>query len=124
MPVAWERPAGAFEAFEGSQTAGSNALKKQMAGLKTDGWGMWLRELLPVALACRVGMPLLLWQATKEPSSTPPVVPGAGPASAKAGVGGYIYIYIYVLYHIYIYIVYIYIYCVYIYMYYCITLLH
>ena len=35
------------------------------------------------------GMPLLPWQATKEPSSTPPVVPGAAPALAKAGVGGY-----------------------------------
>eukprot|EP00435_Cladocopium_sp_Y103_P002518 s3855_g1.t1 len=28
---------------------------------------------------------LLPWQATKEPSSTPPVVPGAAPALAKAG---------------------------------------
>ena len=37
--------------------------------------------------ACGVGMPLLPWQATKEPSSTPPVVPGAAPALAKAGVG-------------------------------------
>jgi len=30
-------------------------------------------------------VPLL---ATREPSSTPPVVPGAAPALAKAGVGG------------------------------------
>ena len=29
-------------------------------------------------------------------SSTPAVVPGAAPALAKAGVGGYIYIYIYI----------------------------
>jgi len=28
--------------------------------------------------------------ATQEPSSTPPVVPGAAPALAKAGVGGYL----------------------------------
>ena len=40
------------------------------------------------AIACGVGMPLLPWQATKKPSSTPPVVPGAAPALAKAGVGG------------------------------------
>ena len=33
-------------------------------------------------------MPLL---ATREPSSTPPVVPGAAPALAKAGVGGYLF---------------------------------
>ena len=64
--------------------------RQARTSLKTDGWGMWLRELLPVALACGVRMPLLPWQATKEPSSTPPVVPGAAPASAKAGVGGYI----------------------------------
>ena len=59
-----------FEGFEGGQTAGSNALKNRWLGrgcesccqlpgkglrgqartpLKTDGWGMWLRELLPVA---------------------------------------------------------------------------
>ena len=82
LPVALERPAGGFEAFEGGQTAGSNALKNRWLGacgcesccqlpwkglrkglkrlregkrqartpLKTDGWGMWLRELLPVAL--------------------------------------------------------------------------
>ena len=61
-------PAGGFEGFEGGQTAGSNGccqlpgkglregLKGSGAGkrqartpLKTDGWGMWLRELLPVA---------------------------------------------------------------------------
>ncbi len=41
-------------------------------------------------LACAVGMPLLPWQATKKPSSTPPVVPGAAPALAKAGVGGFL----------------------------------
>ena len=41
---------------------------------------------------------MLLRQATKQPSSTPPVVPGAALASAKAGVGGYINIYIYINY--------------------------
>ena len=68
LPVALERPAEGFEGFEGGQTAGSNTLKKRRLGhvaarvvasclgnearmpLKTDGWGMWLRELLPVAL--------------------------------------------------------------------------
>ena len=35
LPVAWERPAGGFEgfeAFEGGQTAGSNALKNRWLG--------------------------------------------------------------------------------------------
>ena len=103
LPVAWERPAGGFEgfeAFEGGQTAGSNAIKNgvwlpelwpvalacgvrmpllpvawerpgggfegfeafeggQTAGSKTDGWGVWLPGLWPVALACGVRMPLL-----------------------------------------------------------------
>ena len=57
---------------------------------------------------------------TKAGSTPPPVVPGAAPALAKAGVGGYIYIYIYILRIIYVY-VYIYIYVhmyVYIYIYY------
>ena len=36
--VAVERPAGGFGRFEGGQTAGLNAHK-------TDGWGVWLREL-------------------------------------------------------------------------------
>ena len=68
----------------------NGSLKRQpRTPLKTDGWGVWLPELWPVALACGVRMPLLLWQATKQPSSTPPVVPGAAPASAKAGVGGF-----------------------------------
>ena len=73
--VAWERPAGqfeAFEAFEGGQTAGSNALKNRWLGrgcenfCQLPGKGLreglkrlraskqqartaWLRELLPVA---------------------------------------------------------------------------
>ena len=73
LPVAWERPAGGFEAFEGGMAGacgcksccqlpgkglreGLKRLKGLTAGnrqartsLKTDGWGMWLRELLPVA---------------------------------------------------------------------------
>ena len=71
MPVALERPAEGFEAFEGFESGmwlrellpwkglrkGLKRLKGMRAGkrqartsLKTDGWGMWLRELLPVAL--------------------------------------------------------------------------
>ena len=73
---------------EGLERSGAGK-RQARTPFKTDGWGMWLREPLPVALACRVGMPLLPWQATKEPRSTPPVVPGAAPASAKAGVGGH-----------------------------------
>ena len=56
LPVALERPADGFEAFEGGQTAGSNALKNRWLGrgcesccqlpwkglrIKTDEWGMW-----------------------------------------------------------------------------------
>ena len=55
-------------------------------------------------------------------SSTPAVVPGAAPALAKAGVGGYMHIiYKYIsyifIYHIYIYHIYIYIHHIYIYIY-------
>jgi len=71
-----------FGAFEAGQTAVLNRVADRV-----------------VALERRV--PLL---ATRESSSTPPVVPGAAPALAKAGVGGYfmyvsfcdIYIYIYI----------------------------
>jgi len=44
-------------------------------------------------------------KGSRKTGSTPPVVPGAAPALAKARVGGY-YI---ILYIIYIYIIYIYI---------------
>ena len=40
----------------------------------------------------------------KKKSSTPAVVPGAAPALAKAGVGGYIYIYTHMYIYIYIYL--------------------
>ena len=53
-------------------------------------------EAIDVALGC-----LLL----RKTSSTPAVVPGAAPALAKAGVGGYIYIYVilcYIIIYIYI----------------------
>ena len=50
LPVAWERPAGGFETFEGGQTAGSNALKKQMAGAYTDGWGVAARVVVESCL--------------------------------------------------------------------------
>ena len=36
-------------------------------------------------------------KASKKLRSTPAVVPGAAPAMAKAGVGGYIYIYTHIL---------------------------
>ena len=38
-------------------------------------------------------MDLALGLLLRKTSSTPEVVPGAAPALAKAGVGGYIYIY-------------------------------
>ena len=65
----------AFGGFEGGQTAVLNPMKNRWQGHVAD---------RVVALERRV--PLL---ATREPSSTPPVVPGATPALAKAGVGGY-----------------------------------
>jgi hypothetical protein len=75
---------GGFGAFEAWQTAGLNANKKLL---------IWALVPLPAGL----GVPVLPWQATKEPSSTNfacgvgmPLlpVPGAAPALAKAGVGG------------------------------------
>ena len=56
---------------------------------------MWLEWLEKEKL----GLPqTVVWQQMK---STPKVVPGAAPAMAQAGVGGYIYIYVR---HIYIYV--------------------
>jgi len=46
----------------------------------------WLGHVADRVVALERRVPLL---ATREPSSTPPVVPGAAPALAKAGVGGY-----------------------------------
>ena len=46
------------------------------------------------AFACEVGGATVLpRQTTREPSSTPPVAPGAAPALAKAGIGGYAHIF-------------------------------
>ena len=83
---------GAFGVFEAWQTAGLNAKKKLL--MWPAGLGVPKRHLERLeggfgVFACGVGMPLLPWEATKEPSSTPPVVPGAAPALAKAGAGGY-----------------------------------
>ena len=47
-------------------------------------------------------MDLALGLLLRKTSSTPAVVPGAAPALAKAGVGGYIYIYINYILYIYI----------------------
>ena len=58
--------------------------EKQMAGA----W-RWLGHVADRVVALERCVPLL---ATRERSSTPPVVPGAAPALAKAGVGVYIYI--------------------------------
>ena len=69
LPVAWKRRAGRFEACEGGQTAGLNAIKNRWLGrgcenccqllgkgaredlkrLKRLMAGAWLRELVPVA---------------------------------------------------------------------------
>eukprot|EP00435_Cladocopium_sp_Y103_P055485 s279_g18.t1 len=68
------------------QTAGLNGNKKLLMRQKKP-IDVALLPAIDVALAtfaCGVGMPLLPWQATKEPSSTPPVVPGAAPALAGA----------------------------------------
>jgi len=46
----------------------------------------WLGHVADRVVALERRVPLL---ATRERSSTPPVVPGAAPALAKAGVGGY-----------------------------------
>ena len=84
---------GGFGAFEAWQTAGLNAnIKSYYCGLGAFACGVGGAKKAfggSTNFACGVGMPLLPWQATKEPSSTPPVVAGAAPAMAKAGVGGY-----------------------------------
>ena len=107
----------AFYGFEAWQTAGLNALNNRGLWPECLVHSMQFLLLVPLPAGLRVhlegivvwrglwclclrgsecqnggggfGMPLLPWQATKEPSSTPPVVPGAAPALAKAGVGGY-----------------------------------
>ena len=61
---------GEFGGFEAGQTAGACR---------------WLGHVADRGVAL-MACALL---ATREPSSTPPVVPGAAPALAKAGVGGY-----------------------------------
>ena len=48
----------------------------------------WLGHVADRVVALERRVPLL---ATREPSSTPPVVPGAAPALAKAGVGGFFF---------------------------------
>ena len=57
---------------------------------------------LVMAFACSVGVAKVQerqdprrGKGSRKTGSTPPVVPGAAPALAKARVGGYIYIYIY-----------------------------
>ena len=55
------------------------------------GWGSQVPQTLLAEVGChwcrgKRRMPVVPWQATKEPSS---MVPGAAPALAKAGVGVY-----------------------------------
>ena len=81
---------GRFGGFEAWQTAALNAYKRSHCC----GRGVLLSHCcgVVVAFACSVGR----GKGSRKTGSTPPVVPGAAPALAKAGVGGYIYIYIYV----------------------------
>ena len=82
---------GKFGGFEAWQTAALNAYKRSHCC----GRGVLLSHCcgLVVAFACSVGR----GKGSRKTGSTPPVVPGAAPALAKAGVGGYIHIYIYIL---------------------------
>ena len=64
--------------FAGWQTADLNVHKKTRPRL-ANGMGLQRRQA----------------KASKKASSTTAVVPGAAPAMAKAGVGGYLYIYMY-----------------------------
>ena len=119
---------GAFGVFEAWQTARLNGKKKLL--MWPAGLGVPKRHFERLeggfgVFACGVGMPLLPCEATKEPSSTPPVVPGAAaaPALAKAGAGGYyidkldyiLYLIFYILYTYCIYIILYFIYGIYIY---------
>ena len=71
-----KRVLGPFCAFHAWQTAGLNASKKPLM------WPGRRRKATDMALVPER-------HATEGASSTPPVVPGAAPASAKAGVGGF-----------------------------------
>ena len=74
-------------------------LERLKAG-KRQAWTPW--KSYWCRLECQekaIDVALVPWPATKETSSTPPVVPGAAPASAKAGVGGHTYLRAYI--HIY-----------------------
>ena len=79
---------GRFGGFEAWQTAALNAYKRSHCC----GRGVLLSHCcgVVVAFACSVGR----GKGSRKTGSTPPVVPGAAPALAKAGVGGYIYIYV------------------------------
>ena len=84
---------GRFGGFEAWQTAALNAYKRSHCC----GRGVLLSHCcgLVVAFACSVGR----GKGSRKTGSTPPVVPGAAPALAKAGVGGlfiYVCIYIYI----------------------------
>ena len=76
---------GRFGGFEAWQTAALNAYKRSHCC----GRGVLLSHCcgLVVAFACSVGR----GKGSRKTGSTPPVVPGAAPALAKAGVGGYVY---------------------------------
>ena len=70
----------AFGAFAGWQTAALKAHRKSLLWPWPWGacWGSCLR--------------VKVWRVWKRTRSTPAVVPGAAPALAKAGVGGYIHV--------------------------------
>ena len=74
---------GRFGGFEAWQTAALNAYKRSHCC----GRGVLFSHCcgLVVAFACSVGR----GKGSRKTGSTPPVVPGAAPALAKAGVGGF-----------------------------------
>ena len=71
---------GEFGGFEAGQTAGACRWLGHVADRGVQGH-------VAVRVVALMACALL---ATREPSSTPPVVPGAAPALAKAGVGGHL----------------------------------
>ena len=107
--VALERPAEGFEGFEGGQTAGLNALKNRWGGRVAarvalerpagrfgrgscrgalEAFEAWQTASTQTSNCCWNDLGQCESHGRDKAGSTPPVVLGAAPALAKAGVGG------------------------------------
>ena len=74
--------------FEGWQTAGLNAVTTEAMCTKRQVATLEQQKLTATGLGGSLGQ--CEGHGRDKAGSTPPVVPGAAPALAKAGVGGYL----------------------------------